>query len=162
MTTTTSPTIEAVKSLRDLRKRADKSTAEIRTELVIWQKKLPRGKFKQAYLKAGWTESRIAHYLYGDRHKKKSAARSRNVQTHLEVAENNGTQYADVPDYLASDVSDVQTPEVSDAQPEGRANDTNPYTDMLTSINNCSRWAEDGFPGATAEILQGVVADQST
>jgi hypothetical protein len=53
----------AVSQLRILRKKAEKSGREIAKELHMWKDSLGQGKFKKNYLLAGWTESRVQHYL---------------------------------------------------------------------------------------------------
>jgi len=53
----------AVSELRNLRKRAEQSAQEIGQALLRWQRSLGHGKFKRAYLLAGWTENQVYHYL---------------------------------------------------------------------------------------------------
>ena len=54
----------AISELRTLRKRAEKSAKEIGKALLKWQKSLGYGKFKQAYMAAGWTKAQVDYYLY--------------------------------------------------------------------------------------------------
>jgi len=53
----------AVTELRKLRIKAEKSGAQIAQDLRTWQNSLGHGKFKKTYLLAGWTESKVGHYL---------------------------------------------------------------------------------------------------
>ncbi len=53
----------AVSQLRILRKKAEKSGAEIAKELRGWQDSLGHGKFKKNYILAGWTEGSVNHYF---------------------------------------------------------------------------------------------------
>ena len=53
----------AVSQLRTLRKKAEKTGAEIAKELRMWQDSLGHGRFKKNYLLAGWTELSVNHYL---------------------------------------------------------------------------------------------------
>lgn len=75
----------AISELRTLRRQAEKSAKEIGKALLKWQESLGRGKFKRAYMAAGWTESQVIHYIHGDRHKNQQV---RDVQTHPETVEN--------------------------------------------------------------------------
>ena len=53
----------AISELRTLRKQAEKSAKEIGKALLKWQKSLGHGKFKQAYMAAGWPESSVYYYI---------------------------------------------------------------------------------------------------
>jgi hypothetical protein len=53
----------AVSELRALRKKAEKSGKEIGNALLKWQESLGRGKFKQAFMRAGWAESSVYYYI---------------------------------------------------------------------------------------------------
>lgn len=53
----------AVSELRALRVKAQKTGLEIAAELRRWQNSLGHGKFKKNYLKAGWSENQVIHYL---------------------------------------------------------------------------------------------------
>jgi hypothetical protein len=55
---------QAITELRTLRKKAEKSAAEIRKALLKWQESLGHGKFKQAFMAAGWTQNQVSYYLY--------------------------------------------------------------------------------------------------
>jgi hypothetical protein len=50
--------------LRLLREKAERSAEEIRKALLKWQAALGHGKFKEAYMAAGWTRGQINYYLY--------------------------------------------------------------------------------------------------
>jgi hypothetical protein len=53
----------AVRELRTLRKKAEKSSKEIGNALLKWQQSLGHGKFKQAFMAAGWAESSVYYYI---------------------------------------------------------------------------------------------------
>jgi hypothetical protein len=55
--------LQAIAELRTLRKKAEKSAKEIGQELLKWQKDLGRGKFKAAFMAAGWAESSVYYYI---------------------------------------------------------------------------------------------------
>lgn len=55
---------QAVKELRDLHERAERSAQEIGEELLLWKERLPLGKFAEAYREAGWASSEVDYYLY--------------------------------------------------------------------------------------------------
>jgi hypothetical protein len=54
---------QAITELRSLRHRAERSAQEIGRELKKWQESLGRGKFKQAYMAAGWSPSTVYWFM---------------------------------------------------------------------------------------------------